>query len=138
MEARIATTIESYPWLVFEEDGVIKGYAYAASFRARYILKTKIVYYLIALRHLNLILKLLLLNFNILCNPQYSRTAYRHTVETSVYVRQNFHGQGIGLKLYEELLKQLKMKGFHVAVAIMASPNPGSARSAIDLNFKRS
>ena len=32
---RIATTLQTYPYLVAEEDGEIKGYAYASQHRAR-------------------------------------------------------------------------------------------------------
>lgn len=32
---RIAHTIEKYPYLVLEEDGVVKGYAYAGVFKGR-------------------------------------------------------------------------------------------------------
>lgn len=35
MAQRIATTLKTYPYLVAEEDGVIKGYAYASQHRAR-------------------------------------------------------------------------------------------------------
>ncbi len=33
---RISDILEMYPWLVFEEDGVVAGYAYASQHRARY------------------------------------------------------------------------------------------------------
>ena len=35
MEARITHTLEKYPYFVVEEDGVIKGYAYAGAFHER-------------------------------------------------------------------------------------------------------
>ena len=35
MAQRITTTLQTYPYLVAEEDGVIKGYAYASQHRAR-------------------------------------------------------------------------------------------------------
>ena len=35
MEARITHTLEKYPYFVVEEDGVIKGYAYADAFHER-------------------------------------------------------------------------------------------------------
>ena len=34
-EGRVAHTLERFPWLVLEEDGVIRGYAYAGLFRTR-------------------------------------------------------------------------------------------------------
>ncbi len=36
MAARIAQILEMYPWLVYEIDGVIAGYAYASQHRARH------------------------------------------------------------------------------------------------------
>ena len=35
IERRVATLGERYPWLVFEEDGAVLGYAYASPHRAR-------------------------------------------------------------------------------------------------------
>ena len=35
MQERINQTLSNYPWLVWEEDGSILGYAYAGPFRAR-------------------------------------------------------------------------------------------------------
>lgn len=35
METRIATTLDSYPWLVHERDGGVVGYAYAGAHRKR-------------------------------------------------------------------------------------------------------
>ncbi|WP_420333672.1 arsinothricin resistance N-acetyltransferase ArsN1 family B [Roseibium sp.] len=35
MARRIATTLEAFPWLVYEEDGDILGYAYAGKHRQR-------------------------------------------------------------------------------------------------------
>ena len=34
-EGRIARTLERYPWLVLEDEGQIRGYAYAGVFKAR-------------------------------------------------------------------------------------------------------
>jgi phosphinothricin acetyltransferase len=36
MGARIAKVTATYPWLVWEEDGVVIGYAYASTWRARH------------------------------------------------------------------------------------------------------
>jgi phosphinothricin acetyltransferase len=35
MRRRIADTLESYPWLICDREGVVAGYAYATRFRAR-------------------------------------------------------------------------------------------------------
>jgi phosphinothricin acetyltransferase len=35
MRRRVAQTLERYPWLVFERDGCVRGYAYASEHRSR-------------------------------------------------------------------------------------------------------
>ncbi|HEX6772155.1 MAG TPA: GNAT family N-acetyltransferase [Acidobacteriaceae bacterium] len=35
MESRIAETLSSLPWLVWEEDGAVRGYAYASKWKGR-------------------------------------------------------------------------------------------------------
>ncbi len=35
MEDRINSVLDSYPWLVFEEDGKVTGYAYASRWKSR-------------------------------------------------------------------------------------------------------
>ena len=35
MRSRIASTLQRYPWLVYEADGVVAGYAYASAHRTR-------------------------------------------------------------------------------------------------------
>jgi phosphinothricin acetyltransferase len=52
----------SFPWLVFEEQGQVLGYAYASKWKPR--------------------------------------AAYRQSVESSVYLRHDAGGRGIGKQLY--------------------------------------
>ncbi|HEX4304785.1 MAG TPA: GNAT family N-acetyltransferase [Solirubrobacterales bacterium] len=54
------------------------------------------------------------------------RAAYRWSVETSVYVASDHHGEGIGSALYGELFGRLRAQGFRVAVAGITLPNPAS------------
>jgi phosphinothricin acetyltransferase len=54
------------------------------------------------------------------------RPAYRHTRETSVYLDPAAQGQGIGRRLYDELLAGLRADGMHQALAVVALPNPAS------------
>lgn len=35
MQSRVSATTLSYPWLVCEEDGVVRGYAYATAWKSR-------------------------------------------------------------------------------------------------------
>jgi phosphinothricin acetyltransferase len=54
------------------------------------------------------------------------RPAYRLTRETSVYLAQRARGQGLGRRMYDELLGRLAADGIHVALALVALPNPAS------------
>jgi phosphinothricin acetyltransferase len=65
------------------------------------------------------------------------RAAYRHTAETTVYVREGFGRRGIGMALYEPLLQQLAQQGCHVALAAIALPNEGSAGLHEALGFAK-
>ena len=50
------------------------------------------------------------------------RSAYRLTVENSVYVRHGNSGKGYGALLMKELMDHLKDSGIKTIVAIIASP----------------
>jgi phosphinothricin acetyltransferase len=54
------------------------------------------------------------------------RCAYRHSVETSVYVDSAAHGRGIGRTLYEALFAQLRERGIHAVIGGIAQPNEAS------------
>ncbi len=54
------------------------------------------------------------------------RCAYRHSVETTVYLDAESTGRGHGGALYEALLGQLRALGLHVAIGGIALPNPAS------------
>ena len=54
------------------------------------------------------------------------RSAYAHTREVSVYLGLDARQQGFGRRLYDELLGLLRADGIHVAVAVIALPNPAS------------
>ena len=59
-------------------------------------------------------------------SPHRTRGAYRTSCDVAVYVSPDFAGQGVGKRLYGELLPQLADKGFHAAFAGIALPNPAS------------
>ena len=63
------------------------------------------------------------------------RQAYGKTVETSAYLDERFHRQGIGLALYHALLQALAVKGYHTAVAGIALPNEASVALHQRLGF---
>ena len=54
------------------------------------------------------------------------RAAYRYAVEVSVYVDEGERGNGVGRKLYDALLAQLRERKFHQAFAGIALPNEAS------------
>lgn len=85
---RFAQITAQFPWLVWEENGQIAGYAYA-------------------------------------CAP-FSRAAYCWCAEPSIYLHPDFHGRGIGRKLYLALEALLRMQGYRVSYAIVTSENTRS------------
>jgi phosphinothricin acetyltransferase len=60
--------------------------------------------------------------------PWNFRSAYRWTVETSVYVDPDCQRRGVGDALYANLLGRLRRQGFRSAVAVIALPNRPSVR----------
>jgi len=54
------------------------------------------------------------------------RHAYRHSVETSVYLAPEAAGSGTGSALYAALLERLRAAGCHLAIGGIALPNPAS------------
>jgi L-amino acid N-acyltransferase YncA len=54
------------------------------------------------------------------------RPGYRLTRETSVYLSERARGQGLGRRMYGDLLDRVAADGIHVALALVALPNPAS------------
>lgn len=54
------------------------------------------------------------------------RLAYRHSVESSVYLAADSGGKGVGALLYGALFAQLKQREVHVIMAGIALPNAAS------------
>jgi L-amino acid N-acyltransferase YncA len=89
MSARIKQTQSAnMPWLVAEQNGVVVGYAYASTWKAR--------------------------------------AAYRHTLESTVYLDPAQTGKGIGTQLYNALFALLREKSIHVVIGVIALPNKAS------------
>lgn len=65
------------------------------------------------------------------------RPAYRHSVETSVYLRPSATGRGLGRQLYQALLAQLAVQGFHTAIGGIALPNAASVALHEQLGFAK-
>lgn len=66
-----------------------------------------------------------------------SRCAYKHSVETTVYLRPDAKGNGIGSLLYKELLAGLKDKNLHAAIGGIALPNEASIALHEKLGFEK-
>jgi phosphinothricin acetyltransferase len=66
-----------------------------------------------------------------------ARPAYKHSVETTVYLSKNHSGKGFGKLLYAKLLSELTSSGFHTAIGGIALPNESSVRLHESLGFKK-
>ncbi len=86
--ARFRGITEQFPWIVWEEDGRILGYAYASA--------------------------------------PFHRAAYRWCAESSIYLRPEAQGKGIGRKLQLTLEEVLRQQGYAVVYAVITSENAGS------------
>jgi len=62
---------------------------------------------------------------------------YRHTVEHSVYVRQDCRGAGIGKALMVALIERARAIGKHVLVAAIEAGNTGSIALHKKLGFEQ-
>ena len=60
---------------------------------------------------------------------------YLHTVEHSVYVRKDCHGQGVGRLLMTALIGRARAKGLHAMVAGVGAENTGSIAFHARLGF---
>ena len=99
MEERIRSIGGQYPYLVWDDEGIINGYAYAHRWR--------------------------------------DRSAYRHTVETSLYVRTGLHGRGMGRALMEALLDEIRKMGIHAVISGIALPNDSCVAINEKLGFRK-
>jgi L-amino acid N-acyltransferase YncA len=65
------------------------------------------------------------------------RAAYDWTIETAVYVEEAYRGRGLGRLAMRSLIAVLRLQGFHLAVAGITAPNPGSVALHRSLGFDR-
>lgn len=54
------------------------------------------------------------------------RSAYRHSVEVSVYLAADVAGKGWGSRLYDQLFARLRDNDVHVVIGGISLPNPAS------------
>ena len=70
--------------------------------------------------------------------PFRERAAYRHTVEDSIYVREDVRGQGVGKALVARLLAEAERAGYRQMIAVIGdSENVGSIGVHASLGFQR-
>jgi len=58
--------------------------------------------------------------------PWKDRSAYRYSVEITIYLAPRFSGKGIGTALYGEFIPALRRRKIHSVLAGIALPNPSS------------
>lgn len=88
MTQRVQDTVQSLPWLVWEEGQRLVGFCYASKWKGR--------------------------------------CAYRHSVESTIYLRPDVMGKGVGSQLYGALLDELRQRQFHTVIGGIALPNQAS------------
>jgi L-amino acid N-acyltransferase YncA len=96
---RINAASKVHPWLVFELEGEVVGYAYVSEWKSRY--------------------------------------AYRFSLETSVYLSPSQQGNGIGTRLYQCLIEELKKTHCHSLIAGISLPNAASIALHEKLDFEK-
>ena len=63
------------------------------------------------------------------------RSAYRFTAQGTVYLHPDFTGRGIGRKLYEPVISELRNRGFHSVIGSIALPNDTSVAMHEKMGF---
>ncbi len=58
--------------------------------------------------------------------PWKARSAYRFSVEATVYLTPKEQGKGLGTDLYQALISELKQKSIHSVLGGITLPNPAS------------
>ena len=64
-----------------------------------------------------------------------TRSAYRFSVESTVYVAHDRRTRGVGTSLYEVLIARLKDAGYHTVIGGITQPNEASVRLHERLGF---
>ncbi|WP_386083382.1 arsinothricin resistance N-acetyltransferase ArsN1 family B [Vreelandella sp. F11] len=65
------------------------------------------------------------------------RSAYRFSVEASVYLSNQVRGRGLGAKLYEAIFAKLKESGIHAVIGGITLPNPASVALHEKMGMKK-
>lgn len=70
-------------------------------------------------------------------SPHEDRSAYRWSVDVSVYVDERWRRRGVARGLYESLFALLRLQGLYAAYAVIVLPNPPSVEFHESLGFER-
>lgn len=70
-------------------------------------------------------------------HPWKERTAYRYTLETTVYVARGREGKGIGGALMRKLIEECRRDGYHALIACITEGNAASDALHVKLGFRR-
>lgn len=65
------------------------------------------------------------------------RAAYRFSVESTVYVGNDYPRRGLGTALYAALIERLRQSGRHLVIGGIALPNDASVALHEKLGFKK-
>jgi phosphinothricin acetyltransferase len=72
------------------------------------------------------------------CSLYRTRSAYRYTLEDSIYVKQGLHGKGVGKTILKELIAICTAKNYRQIIAVIGdSANAASIRLHASLGFVR-
>ncbi len=61
-------------------------------------------------------------------NRYHDRMGYRFTTENSIYIAEQFRGQGVGKLLLQPLIQSARTLGMHVILAVIDADNASSIR----------
>lgn len=70
-------------------------------------------------------------------SPWHVRSAYRFTVESTIYLAPTAVGKGFGRTLYCKLIERLKQQGIKNVMGVIALPNRPSVRLHESLGFNQ-
>ncbi len=70
-------------------------------------------------------------------NKWKARSAYRFTLEATIYMSSDCQGKGIGTKLYQALLDELITRSVRSVMAVIALPNPASIALHEKMGFEK-
>ncbi|MEE9310649.1 MAG: N-acetyltransferase family protein [Cocleimonas sp.] len=66
-----------------------------------------------------------------------ARSAYRFTLESTIYMSGDAQGKGIGTKLYQALFDELATRSVRSVMAVIALPNPASIAIHEKMGFEK-